>query len=285
MYFCSDVDILMRGRRTLSRVSFKISVGFLLLALILLAGALSLSYYYLDAQGRLTAAGNLKGAMNSVQKAARLDPFSSDPLEAESYILQQQGHYKEAADAMRQAIARDPNNYSPYLFLGNLQMYNLDKLDAAKANYQKVLQLNPKATVATQGLAQALLRQGDLKGSRKQYEKLQQENSISTQGLYDLGRIYVRTGDPVKGEQTIKLARRKTLAQLKTMQGTQKQQTEDLLRSMSLAIADALVVQGNYDKARAILANSDSQQAPAILELLNSDPESYRQAILSSAIY
>ena len=275
----------MRGELTLSRVSLKISVGFLLLALILLAGALDLSYYYLDQQGRLAAAGDLKGAMDSAQKAARLNPFNPDSLGAKSNIFQQQGRYKEAANALQQAVERDPNNYSTYLLLGNLQMYNLDELNAAETSYRKVLQLNPKASAATQGLAQVLLRQGDLKGSRKQYEMLRRENGISTQGLYDLGRIYVRTGDPVKGEQTIKLARRQTLRQLNTLQGTEKQQTEDLLRSMSLAIADALVVQGNYDRARAILANSDSQQAPAILELLNSDPESYRQAVLSSAIY
>ena len=285
MYFYLDVDILRRGRRALSRLSFKISVGFLLLALILLAGALSFSYYYLDKQGRLTAAGDLKGAMDSAQKAERLDPFSPDPLEAESYIQQQQGRNKEAADAMRRAIARDPNNYAPHLFLGNLQMYNLDELDAAETSYRKTLQLNPKASAATQGLAQALLRQGDLKSSRKQYEKLREEKSISPQGLYDLGRIYVRTGEPVKGERTIKLARRQLLGQLKTMEGSQKTQTEDLLRSMNLAIADALVVQGNYAKARRILENSDAQQAPAILELLNSDPERYRESVESSAIY
>lgn len=285
MYFYLDVDILRRGRKVLSRVSFKISVGFLLLALTLLAGALSLSYYYLDKQGRLTAAGDLKGAMDSARKAERLDPFSPDPLEAESYIQQQQGHVKEAADSMRQAAARDPNNYAAYLFLGNLQMYSLDKLDAAGASYRKALRLNPKSSDAIQGLAQALLRKGDLKGSRKQYEKLKEEKSISPQGLYDLGRIYVRTGKPVEGEKTIKLARRRLLDELKTMDGSQKTQTEDLLRSMTLAIADALVVQGNYDKARSILENSDAQQAPAILQLLNSDPEGYRKSVENSAIY
>ncbi len=233
----------------------------------------------------MVAAGNLKGAMDSAQKAARLNPFNPDPLGAESYILQQQGRNKEAANALRQAIDRDPNNYATYLFLGNLQMYSLDDLNAAEASYRKMLQLNPKATAATQGLAQALLRQGDLKASRKQYERLQEEKSISPQGLYELGRIYVRTGEPEKGEQTIKSARRRLLGQLKTMEGSQKTQTEDLLRSMTLAIADALVVQGNYDKARSILENSDAQQAPAILELLNSNPELYRDSVKSSAIY
>lgn len=285
LYFRSNVDILMRGERTLSRVSFKISVGFLLLALILLAGALYLSTYYLGKEGRLIAAGDLNGATDSARTAARLDPFSPGAPQSESLILQQQGRNKQAAEALRRAIDRDPNNYLLYLLLGNLQMYNLDDLKAAEASYRKVLQLNPKATAATQGLAQALLRQGDLKGSKKQYVTLREEKAISPQGLYDLGRIYVRTGDPMKGEQTIKLARRQLLGQLKTMQGSQKTQTEDLIRSMTLAIADALVIQGNYDKARAILANSDSQQAPAILELLNSDPESYRQSVLSSAIY
>lgn len=279
------MDILTCGVRILSRVFFKISVGFLLLAMILLAGAFSFSYYYLDQQGRLVAAGNLKGAMDSAQKAARLNPFNPDPLGAESYILQQQGRNKEAANALRQAIDRDPNNYATYLFLGNLQMYSLDDLNAAEASYRKMLQLNPKATAATQGLAQALLRQGDLKASRKQYERLQEEKSISPQGLYELGRIYVRTGEPEKGEQTIKSARRRLLGQLKTMEGSQKTQTEDLLRSMTLAIADALVVQGNYDKARSILENSDAQQAPAILELLNSNPELYQDSVKSSAIY
>jgi hypothetical protein len=54
---------------------------------------------------------------------------------------------------------------------------------------------------------------------------------------------------------------------------------------MDLAIVDAFVVQGEYAKARRIAARSSAEQAPAILRLLNSDPEGYRESVEDSAIY
>jgi hypothetical protein len=54
---------------------------------------------------------------------------------------------------------------------------------------------------------------------------------------------------------------------------------------MQLAIADALVVEGRYDKAREIIAQSSSPQAPALLELLNSNPDAYRESVVTSEIY
>jgi primosomal protein N' len=62
-------------------------------------------------------------------------------------------------------------------------------------------------------------------------------------------------------------------------------QQQKLIASMQLAIADALVVQGRYAKAREIIAQSSSPQAPALLQLLNSDPEAYRESVVTSAIY
>ena len=54
---------------------------------------------------------------------------------------------------------------------------------------------------------------------------------------------------------------------------------------MDLALADALVVQGDYAGAREILANSSSNQAPALLHLLDADPEAYRESVVNSGIY
>ena len=54
---------------------------------------------------------------------------------------------------------------------------------------------------------------------------------------------------------------------------------------MELAIADALVVQGRYGEAREVIAESSSEQAPALLHLLNSDPEAYRESVVLSGIY
>ena len=269
----------------MSRVVFRISAGFLVAALVLLATALFLSERFLDESQRLSAAGDAPGAMEASQVAARLDPFDTEALEAQSFILEQQERYEDAANSLNEAIERDPHNYTLYVMLGNLQLNELDDLDAAEKSYRKVLELNPKATDVREALAQTLIEERELGEARDEYEKLREEEKISYQGLYDLGRIYVRTGQPREGLQAIKHAKRKAEAALDELEGPLKIQQQKLIESMQLAIADALVVQGRYAKAREIIGQSSSPQAPALLQLLNSDPEAYRESVVTSAIY
>jgi tetratricopeptide (TPR) repeat protein len=285
LYSGDDTDILMRGEQVLSGVVFKISAGFLVGALVLLATALTLSEYYLKEERRLAAAGDVAGAIEASRMAVRLDPFDTDALEEQSVLLQQQERPEEAADALRAAIERDPHNYMPYLRLGTLQLYALDDLDAAVESYRNALRLNPKATAASEALAQALVRKGDLGAAKEEYEKLREEGTISYQGLYDLGRIYVRTGKPGEGLQAIQHAQRRAEAGLAELEGPLKAQQQELIESMELAKADALVVQGRYDEAREVISESSSEQAPALLQLLNSDPEAYRESVVLSEIY
>ena len=269
----------------MSGVIFKISAGFLAGALALLATALYLSEHYLSEETRLAAAGDLHGALEASRTAARLNPFSPLPLEGQSYLLRQQGLDEEAAGALREAIERDPNNYILYLSLGNLQVAKLDDLDAAEENYRKVLELNPNNTAASTALAQVLIEKGDLEGAKEEYENLRKAKEISYQGLYNLGRIYVRTGEPKEGYETIKLARREASAGLQTLKGPYRAQREQLIESMNLALADALVVQRDYAGAREIIAGSSSPQAPALLPLLDADPAAYRESVVDRGIY
>jgi predicted Zn-dependent protease len=169
--------------------------------------------------------------------------------------------------------------------LGNLQFNELDDPEAAEENYREVLRLNPKETTIRDALAQVLIEQGKLGEARDEYEKLREEGDLSFQGLYDLGRIYVRTGQPVEGRQAIERAKRRAESRLDELEGPLKEQREQLIVSMQLAIADALVVEGRYDKAREIIAQSSSPQAPALLELLNSNPDAYRESVVTSEIY
>jgi tetratricopeptide (TPR) repeat protein len=173
----------------------------------------------------------------------------------------------------------------PYLILGNLQLSQLDDLDGAVESYRDVLRLNPNATGASGSLAQALIRKGDLEAAREVYEKLEEEKKISFQGLYNLGRIYVRTGEPGEGLKAITLAKQRAGRGLNKLEGPLKAQRQELIESMELAIADALVVQGRYAEAREIIAGSTSEQAPALLQLLDSNPEAYRESVVSSEIY
>ena len=269
----------------MSGVIFRISAGFLTGVLVLLATALSLSKHYLYEETRLAATGDVQGALEAGRLAARLDPFAPEPLMGEALLLQHQGDYEAAAATLREAIERDPNNFNVHLLMGNLQATGLEDLDAAAESYRDVLELDPNATVASRALAYTLTRQGKLEEAKKEYEKLREEKAISYQGLYNLGRIYVRTGEPEKGYKTIKLARRQASAGLKTLKGPLRAQREQLIESMDLALADALVVKGDYVGARKILASSSSDQAPALLQLLDADPEAYRESVVDSGIY
>jgi tetratricopeptide (TPR) repeat protein len=266
-------------------VVFRISAGVLVGALVFLATSLSLSDYYLDEETRLLAAGDLRGALDAAQMAGRLDPFDPEPLEGESFVLQQQGRYEDAANSLRNAIERDPHNYVLYLMLGNLQYTRLNNLGSAVENYRDALRLNPNATAASTVLAQALMRKGDLEAAKEVYEGLEEERRITFQGLYDLGRIYVRTGKPGEGLEAIQHAQRRAEAGLDELEGPLKAQQQELIESMELAKADALVVQGRYDEAREVISESSSEQAPALLQLLNSDPEAYRESVVLSEIY
>jgi tetratricopeptide (TPR) repeat protein len=252
--------------------------------LALLATVLYLSDYYTGEQQRLVGAGDEAGAMEASRRAVRLDPFDTDALQAQSVLWRQRRDYDEAALALREAIKRDPNNYLPYLSLANLRLATGD-LNAAAKNYRDVLELNPNAVLARSSLARTLARQGKLREAREEYEALEEENNATYQDLYDLGRIQVRTGEAAEGVKNIKRARRMAAASQDRSRGPDTQRQKQLLVSMDLATADALVVQGRNGQAASILAQSPSEQAPGLLELLNSDPAAYREQVITSDIY
>jgi len=263
---------------------FRLSAGFLVVALALLAMSLYLSEYYLGVERRLIAAGDLPGGLEAAQTAGRMDPFDPEPLEDVSYILQQRGQNEEAVGSLREAVDRDPNNYIIYLELASLQ-FALDDLTAAEENYRKVLDLNPKAYAARSGLAEVLLKKGNLEEAKREYEKVEEAREISYPELYDLGRIYVRTGEPGEGYRAIKKAQREASADIESLEGPLRTQRERFVASMDLALADALVVQDEYARAGKIIAESSSEQAPALLRLLETDPEAYREQVVNSDIH
>jgi tetratricopeptide (TPR) repeat protein len=268
----------------LSRVIFRLSAGFLVGVLALLAGVLYLSDYYTAEQQRLAAAGDVTGAMEASRKAVRLDPFDTDALQAQSFLWRQQKERDRAVLALKEAIERDPNNYLPYLTLANFRL-GIGDLDAAAEGYRDVLELNPNAVSARGSLAQALARQGKLQEAKEQYEGLEEENNITYRDRYDLGRIQVRTGEPQDGVKNIRRARRVAATQLKRPGTPAGERQRQLLVSMDLATADAYVVQGRYEKAHRILAQSPSEQAPGLLALLDLDPAAYREQVINSGIY
>jgi len=270
----------------LSRVAFKISVGFVVGVLILLAVALSLSAYYLAQQQMLATSGDVAGALDAARLSARLDPFNSAPLTAEALLLQRQGQNEEAAEVLRDAIERDPANYTNRTQLGNLQLTQLNDPEAAVESYRVALDQIPRDTNLIASLAFALTRTGDLEAAKTEYERVRDLDRISSRNLYDLGRIYARTEEPEKAVETLTGVREDVAARVEESDNddAKRVQRELFLNSIDLAIADAHVVQGDYPEATAVLEESEAEQAPAILELLNTNPEEYRESVLNSGL-
>ena len=275
----------MRGERALSGILLRVSVGLLVSSLLAIAVSLHLSNYYLDEHYRLLVAGDTEGAMEMVKVSERLDPFSPEPVEAEALLLQQEGNDREAAEAIRDAIGRDPASYELYMSLGTMQMDRLNDYDAAAETFRKALERNPNSTPVSTYLAQSLLRQGKLEEARRVYEDLRGEDQLSYEGFYNLGRIYLRSGEPEKGIRTLEQARQLARLGMEDMEPSEKSQRKEFVESINLSIADALVVEGQYEEAREIVAGSDSDQAAAILALLDNDPELYRESVKNSEIY
>lgn len=263
---------------------FKVAVGFVVVALILLAGALYISSYYMNQVQQLAAAGDVKGALERARAAARFNPFDSAPLSAQSNLLQRQGQDEAAARALQEAIDRDPADYTNLVNLGNLQINKLNEPKEAVKNYETALRKIPRDTGLIFALAQVYTRTGNLEAAKQEYEKLVELDKIPPRGLFNLGKIYVRTGAPEKGVETLQKAKRRASSNLENAEAANKEEREAFVRSVNLALVDALVVEGRYDEARATLQESDFEQAPAILELLNTDPEGYREAVLNSEV-
>jgi tetratricopeptide (TPR) repeat protein len=276
--------ILVGREQVLARVVFKISVGFAAGALILLAVSLYISNRLLEDHLRLAETGDLRGATNKVEWAARLDPFSPAPLSSEAYLELRQGRPEAAANAFDRAIRRDPNNYRNYEALGNLQRQQLDDPEAAVESYWEALSHNPYAATLTSRLGGALVATGDLEEARTLYEWLYERGRIPIRDLYTLGKVQMRLGEPEEAIETLEEARGRAEAELESSDEQQQDQKQEFLESLDLATADALVVQRSYGEARDYLAQSEAEQAPAVLALLDEDPEAYRRSVFDAPI-
>ena len=262
----------------------KVSVGFATGALILLAISLYLSSYYLERQLRSVETGNLQDAQSEVELASLLDPFSPAPLVFEAYLELRQGRREAAVGAFREAIDREPHNSENRVALGDLQRQQLGDPEAAAESYLEALKHNPYSAAAISRLGYALLNAGDLEGARAQYELLRERGKISLQDLYTLGKIQVQLQEPEEAIETFEETREMAGDRLEFLDESQRTERETFIESLDLAVADALVVQGSYAEAREVLSQSEAEQASAVFALLNEDPESYRESVLSDTI-
>jgi len=260
----------------------KLSAVFATAILLVITASIYLSGRYLDRHYEFMVDGETGEAIVAAERASRLDPLSAEALLAKSSLLQSEERYRQAERALEAAAEREPANYELPQQLGDIRLNSMNRPSEAVDSYERVLELNPRSTDARLGLAEAYVRTGELRQAVVQYEKLDSLEGLDSGQLYELGRLYTRTGEPEKGLAAIRRARDRAQRRVRGLEGRQRQRRLGFLRSFRLAIAEALVVERRYEEAYRVVSNTPTERSAARLDLISSDPEGYRLNLLNS---
>jgi len=126
-------------------------------------------------------------------------------LEAEKY--DEIGQYEKGIEILNKAIEKEPKHLGAYINRGAYKS-SLKRFDSAVSDYQKVLELDPKNTLATYNIGNSYRQSGNLKKAKEFYNLAlntkggefvtfdYEPNSIIEKSLYDVpsGEIYYNRG-------------------------------------------------------------------------------------------
>jgi O-Antigen ligase len=96
------------------------------------------------ARAETSAATSTEDALQELDLAARLNPFSTEPLLLRSMILQADGNRRAALDSARKATERAPRNWAAWAVLAQAQLAAGDSAEA-QATVRRAKALNPRA--------------------------------------------------------------------------------------------------------------------------------------------
>ncbi|NPA44076.1 MAG: tetratricopeptide repeat protein [Chlorobi bacterium] len=119
-----------------------------------------------------------------------------------SYKLEREGKFKNAADELKKVYSDD--SYEINLRIGWL-LYNAGLFDQSAAHYQKAINLKPYSEEAKFGLAYPKTAQGKWKEVTNIYNKILEINPKNTVANYKLGLIYYGKKEYTTAQKYFKL--------------------------------------------------------------------------------
>ncbi len=129
-------------------------------------------------------------ALDYFDNALRIDSTNEDVYYARALFLQQSGRYREAIEAYRDMIRRNPQNEHALYNLGYIY-FDLDSLDKAYRNFDLVTKIAPAYADAYYMRGQVAELQGNLNQARIDYIQtlnLDPEHELAHEGLDRIGR-------------------------------------------------------------------------------------------------
>lgn len=154
-------------------------------------GSVEAAYFYALA---LFNTEKVAAAESEVRRALRLDAGAVEAHTLLGIILASRGNANtEAADALTQAIALNPNSFDAQFYLGRVQYAIKDYAGAVKS-FRAALKLNPPHAEARFFLGTTLELAGDSNAAMEEYQSLIKDNPNSVMGQLGLGALLVKQG-------------------------------------------------------------------------------------------
>ena len=133
-------------------------------------------------------------AESEARRTLRLDAGAVEAHTLLVIILASRGNANsEAADALSQAIALNPNSFDAQLYLGRVQYSMKDYAGAAKS-FRAAVTLNPRHAEARFFLGTTLELAGDSNAAMSEYQELIKAQPDSAMGQLGLGALLVKQG-------------------------------------------------------------------------------------------
>jgi tetratricopeptide (TPR) repeat protein len=192
----------------------------------------------------LEKTGNVQGAIEHAQEAARLDPQDPDPhWFLANYYYGPQGRGNDSAEGIRKAIQeleqlRDlsPEDERVYYALGGAYFEN-NEPEKAIAAYEKFQSLSTGTDYGYREIAKYYSRSGDMEKAIEYLNKGLEIQPDSAESLWILGDLYSKLG---RNKEAIPVY--KKLSEISGNRPAVRQQ-----------LADSLIKSGEYDEAIKIL--------------------------------
>ncbi|MCU1266920.1 MAG: hypothetical protein JWM21_3238 [Acidobacteria bacterium] len=139
-------------------------------------------------------AGNMAQAEQEARRALRVDAGAVEAHTLLGIVLASRGNANaEAADALSQAIALNPNSFDAQLYLGRVQ-YALKDYAGSVRSLRAAVLLNPRHVEARFFLGTALESAGDSDAAMAEYQSLSKSDPDSAIGQLGLGALLVKQG-------------------------------------------------------------------------------------------
>ncbi len=148
------------------------------------------------------------GAEASLQKAVDLGLNSSLLNQVYGMLLIALSRYLEAVDRIEEALKQEPLNLSMICLLGDAYAF-ARRYDDALAQYDKVLEMDPRFRRACEGKGFVCLATGDYHQAVTHFEQYQQLIGHPLKGFAGLAYAYARAGQPDKALECLEKTRQR----------------------------------------------------------------------------